>query len=50
MNPLGRIGILRLIVAGMLYSSVAPALEIWTHGQAVHAVCMSNSTSAHPNC
>ncbi len=36
---------------------VAPNNNLWwenagytTYGQAVHAVCMSNSTSAYPNC
>jgi hypothetical protein len=33
MNTVGRTGILTLIVAGMLYSSVAPALEIWRFDQ-----------------
>jgi hypothetical protein len=32
-NPIGRKGILTLLVAGMLYSSVAPALAIWRFDQ-----------------
>ncbi len=33
MHPLGKIGILALILIGMLYSSAAPALEIWRFDQ-----------------
>jgi hypothetical protein len=33
MNTIGKTGILTLLAAGMLYSSVAPALEIWRFDQ-----------------
>ncbi len=43
--------------AGSPPGYVAPENKLWwetagytTYGQAVHAVCMGNTTSAHPNC